>query len=279
MDFQITKKSGVIQWTKEQIDYIIDKYENENYSFQKLGELFSCAPATIRLALQHNGIESQACKHGYPRDSFYFHKIDSPDKAYWLGLLYADGTVSEKGKSVSLQLIDKEHIEKFKEAIGAVNHKIGTTVDTRWDPPKIIYHTSMKDKQLYADLVSYGCVPRKTYSLSKLPDLNDSLMYHFIRGYFDGDGSIHFVKCNDQYRISFCGTDDFLNDLKIYLGKPSLKLSRGSNISQLQIMGRVQVERYLDKIYEGSTEKTRLNRKYEKYLDMKERQRQRKYGN
>lgn len=63
------------------------------------------------------------------------------------------------------------------------------------------------------------------------------------------------------------------------MGKPNLKLckEKNRNIYQLQLLGRRQLEYYLDKIYENSTEFTRLNRKYEKYLDMK--QEKKEHGN
>jgi len=62
------------------------------------------------------------------------------------------------------------------------------------------------------DLIKTGCVPRKSKTL-KFPVVNEELLSHFIRGYFDGDGSIHFNKPN-TIKVSFVGTKEFLSTMQ-----------------------------------------------------------------
>ena len=47
----------------------------------------------------------------------YFDKINTEEKAYWLGFLYADGSISSKEDKIELGLAEKDlhHIEKFKQ--------------------------------------------------------------------------------------------------------------------------------------------------------------------
>ena len=94
-------------------------------------------------------------------------------------------------------------------------------------------------------------------------------MSHFIRGYFDGDGSLHYLKGTNNYRISFtCGNSDFLCDIKKELQVDvSLGHNKSTNTYQLQISGRRNLERILNYLYKDSKEETRLNRKYQKYKD------------
>lgn len=269
MDYTITRMNGgVIAWTDEQVAYIIDKYVNENYSLKQLGKEFGCSYGTIRNLLNKHHIASRGNKQGYPRNEFYFNKIDTPEKAYWLGFLYADGCTHNGSSEVSIQLTDKEHIEKFKQAIGAINHKIVEIHDTRWENAKTLYMFSIKDKQLHADLCKWGCVPNKTFLINKIPNIPRDYVSHFLRGYFDGDGSLHYLKSTNNFRISFtCGSVEFLEDIQKELGTSlSIRNEKGTHSNYLQISGRHQVERILNYLYKDSTESTRLDRKYDLYL-------------
>ena len=269
MDYTITRMNGgVIAWTDEQVAYIIDKYVNENYSLKQLGKEFGCSYGTIRNLLNKHHIASRGNKQGYPRNEFYFNKIDTPEKAYWLGFLYADGCTHNGSSEVSIQLTDKEHIEKFKQAIGAINHKIVEIHDTRGENAKTLYMFSIKDKQLHADLCKWGCVPNKTFLINKIPNIPRDYVSHFLRGYFDGDGSLHYLKSTNNFRISFtCGSVEFLEDIQKELGTSlSIRNEKGTNSNYLQISGRHQVERILNYLYKDSTESMRLDRKYDLYL-------------
>ena len=127
---------------------------------------------------------------------------------------------------------------------------------------------SIKDKQLHADLCKWGCVPNKTFLINKIPNIPRDYVSHFLRGYFDGDGSLHYLKSTNNFRISFtCGSVEFLEDIQKELGTSlSIRNEKGTNSNYLQISGRHQVERILNYLYKDSTESTRLDRKYDLYL-------------
>lgn len=271
MDFTITRKNGgVIAWTDEQVAYIKEKYTKENVSLTQLGNQFGCSYATIRGLLNKNGIKSQGNKRGYPRDSNYFNLIDSKDKAYWLGFMYADGCVHTDRNEVSINITDREHVEKFKAALGAINHKITVSYpnNPEFKNPKPLYQFSIKDKQLHEDLIKWGCIPQKSLKLQTIPNIPRNYVSHFLRGYFDGDGSLHWVKATNNYRISFLGTSEFLADVQKETGTQQISLQPGTGKAYvLQISGRKQVIRVLEYLYQDSTELIRLDRKYEKYLE------------
>lgn len=267
--YSITReKGGVIAWTDEQVAYIIKKYTEDNYSLSKLGKEFNCAYGTIKNLLHKHGIKTDGIKHGFPRDEYYFYNINSKDKAYWLGFLYADGCVHATSNEISINITDEEHIKKFKDAIKAINHSYTITNDKRWKDAKTLFQFSIKDEQLHKDLVKWGCVPNKSLKLEKIPNIPRDYISHFIRGYFDGDGSLHFLKGSNNYRISFVGTKDFLNDIQKELGT-NLSLQYGSSgkAYSLQLSGRKQVLRILQYLYKDSNENIRLNRKYSLFLN------------
>ena len=268
--YSITRgKGGVIAWTDEQVAYIINKYCEENYSLSQLGKEFNCSYTTIKNLLHKHNIKSRGYKDKYPRDEFYFNQIDNENKAYWLGFLYADGCVHNNSNEISINITDEDHIIKFKNEIKAFNHKYSVTKDKRFENAKILYQFSIKDAQLHSDLIKWGCVPNKNLLLNKIPNIPRDYVSHFIRGYFDGDGSLHYLKSTNNYRISFVGTKDFLNDIQKELNT-NVSLGRSGKAYSLQISGRKQVMRILDYMYKDSNESNRLNRKYSIFLKCSE---------
>ena len=118
----------------------------------------------------------------------YFEKIDSTDKAYFLGLVYSDGSVLyDKTKSIyglviSLHKKDRHILEDF---IRMVDGELGV-----WDSSvRDICQVRLNGKKMSKDLVNIGCEPNKTFTI-EYPDIPKELERHFLRGYFDGDGCV-----------------------------------------------------------------------------------------
>ena len=86
---------------EKQIDFIKDKYYNDKLSMQKIGELIGCSANTIHRVMKENGLKArtdreQALK--YYCNENYFDVINTEEKAYWLGFMYADGFIQNKRK-------------------------------------------------------------------------------------------------------------------------------------------------------------------------------------
>ena len=137
----------------------------------------------------------------------FFSKIDSKDKAYWLGFLYADGYISKENRRLclSLSIKDEDQMDRFISAIG-----YSTDAKKYYGP----YKTSGKrvqldttDRDLARDLVNLGCVNKKSL-ICRLPELGcRELDLAFLLGYFDGDGT--------QYQASLTsGSKSMLLDIK-----------------------------------------------------------------
>jgi len=138
--------------------------------------------------------------------------------AYWLGFLYADGYVRMKdGKSGELKLklkdTDKNHIEKFLKDIEC-NKPIKCGIDGKSKFCSVTVYSNLLVNKLF----ELGCVNNKTQKIL-LPKLNKNLMPHFIRGYFDGDGSIYKVKNRqNSFVVSICSNKYFNKNLISFLG-------------------------------------------------------------
>ena len=145
----------------------------------------------------------------------------------------------------------------------------------------------MRSDKIVDDLIKLGCPPRKTFEI-KFPSndiLPEKLLNHFIRGYFDGDGSISYSerkstsKIRDKYLhfcITFTGTYNLMTGIKQYLnsnivrfiGDMRSRWNNGKNNYTLSIDGNDIIEKVLDWLYQDST--IFLDRKYQKYLLLKE---------
>ena len=133
-----------------------------------------------------------------------FEEINTEEKAYWLGFLYADGYVASGKRNdveLSLQLSDKCHLKKFKDFIGFEGKLITDSFRCR---------ISFKNKKIKQDLIKLGCTPKKSLTL-KFPteeQVPKELIPHFIRGYLDGDGCI---VCTEKHRsVEILGTESML---------------------------------------------------------------------
>jgi hypothetical protein len=129
----------------------------------------------------------------------------------------------------------------------------------------------MTSEKMFDDIESKGVIEKKSLLL-KFPQaqiIQSQHIHHFIRGYFDGDGS--FSKSHDGYQVKICGTKEFLNTLSEYIGFPNRKLGKrhkdNKNNYSLEIGGRLQVIAIGDYMYQNAT--VYLDRKYQRYLSLK----------
>jgi hypothetical protein len=118
----------------------------------------------------------------------YFENIDSEDKAYFLGFIFADGCVTNDSEKYRYQLTLKLHskdIEILKKFIESINGEM----NVREDKKREICEVFLSGKKLICDLENLGVKQNKTFSV-KYPIIDEKLEKHFLRGYFDGDGCI-----------------------------------------------------------------------------------------
>lgn len=111
----------------------------------------------------------------------------SPDTAYVLGFFTADGSMYRTrrgGYFIEFQITDRDLLESIKYALDST-HKISVLERGR----KTLYRLQVGSKQVFLDLLRIGLTPNKSKTVG-LPTIPNKLFRHFLRGYFDGDGSI-----------------------------------------------------------------------------------------
>ena len=193
----------------------------------------------------------------YQADFAFFDVIDSDAKAYWLGFIAADGTITRGQFSISLGMKDADHLFRLKAAMQA-------------DHPVKFYSYPAKQhafarflissKPLTAALDRLGITPNKTFTLC-LPPIDRKLINAFVRGYFDGDGSI----CNrvvssrhTQSNVSILGTQSILSSIKDEMTLNFIKSYispefRSKRIFVLSIGANNSVMRFRNWIYNEAT--------------------------
>jgi len=166
-------------------------------------------------------------KHAIPRRSgnadykncneAVFANVDTPAKAYWLGILLTDGYVSDTREDsqpqIGLQLVDRDLLEKFREVLGSKNPVM--PLRQRSDHHQPMYRVVVNSRRLADDLKRYGVVPRKTSS-TYLPILSPTLMPHLLRGIFDGDGTVSHRE-DGAVIIGYAGSERLVAEVRIWL--------------------------------------------------------------
>lgn len=254
--------------TNEFWNEVSNRYLTEKISLTKLAKEYKIDRRTLSKRFKEMGIDVINNQNTVKFNESIFDSIDTEQKAYWLGFIYADGYISNpnaKYKNVfelSLQLKDIEHLSKFNEFME--HNKDNVKFDNhrcRWN---------IMNKHLWETLNNYGCTPNKSLIL-KFPNFDNfkdvSLLRHFIRGYFDGDGCISFYKhkhCVTPH-AEIIGTHDFLEKI-IQVSQIPSKFRHDKRHSDKTFTIEYTKEntvKIINWLYSDCT--IYLNRKYQKY--------------
>lgn len=269
----------------------IERYSS-GLSTVKIAEEYDCSIGKVRKELKRAGVvlrsnSVNSRKYSIKNENF-FETIDTEQKAYYLGFMFADGFITSKIKGngsqsvgMTLSTRDKDVLTRFRIALGAEHPVRDYIGETGYKQGVKYSRLIFKSQKMVEDLKNKGIVEKKT-NICEFPSrdiLPYNLIKHFIRGYMDGDGSIKRVsRPTGSYDFSFVitGTDDILEGVTDYLIENNLvkirtKLSKREPhqvVSSLCYGGNIQTERILDHIYRDST--VYLERKYSRYKELKE---------
>lgn len=158
----------------------------KNTTTRNIGKKFNCSKQTITRVLKQNNIKTYKTNRKYKMNQNYFNKIDSNDKAYWLGLLTADGSVTLKDAiTISLQRNDKYLIELFSKYLNSsylIKDNESLTKSGKTSYMSTLYMTS---KIMTKDLRDLGLNHNKTLK-EIYPNIDDKYFSSYIRGLIDG---------------------------------------------------------------------------------------------
>lgn len=163
------------------------------------------------------------CQRKFLIQEDFFEKIDSLEKAYFLGLLYADGDVYKKEKNsylVRLRLAapDKELVEYFSKAVCMGENNTRAIENKQGILPMV--GLTLHSKKMVEDLSVLGCVQRKSSCVEFKPEIfgTEELIWAFILGFFDGDGGVD----QSGRRIHFTSNKKFCEQMRNFLIKAGI---------------------------------------------------------
>lgn len=271
---------------------LLDKYRRNGRSYVKVqcycGNVFEAEHYNIT----HNIVQSCGCLRNPNKiDLDLLEKnIKTPAGLWWRGFFSADGNVHDGCLQCKLNNKDRDIFKIF-------NNVFNTNIPTRYYKPTNTCIWSTR-QPLVADYIinKLGILPNKSTTMKWPSDIvdNDDVA-HFIRGYFDGDGTLAPISYDnvsikrfkdipiDEWNLSYIrrwqiriiGSNEFIKQLSIILRekdiihgfcplyKPDKTINKEMNI--LNIGDRANIKKFLDWIYIDSDD-SRLSRKYSRYL-------------
>lgn len=258
----------------------IEEYKNGMTSIQ-LAEKYGLSKPTILKFLKENGVDTTKANQGYSNSKYtlnehWLDEIDCQEKAYFLGFFYADGNTEGLSKNsysirIKLQIKDKYILEKFAKLFNSNRPlEYNEKYDERWKILKKTYSLRLGNKHLWNRMNELGCPPNKTLII-KFPNfISKELMSHFIRGYFDGDGSIVLRDNGNLANIRICGTESMIKGIYQQV-KENINVDgiyyadkTGKQMWLYDIANQRDIKNFCDWVYQDS--KIHLIRKYDEYI-------------
>jgi DNA invertase Pin-like site-specific DNA recombinase len=182
-ELKMTNNNKKKELSEEQLSEVKNLIKSK-VTQKEIAEKFDLGLATLQKRLKENNVETKLYKVKHD----YFNVIDTEEKAYFLGLMYADGYNGEFHNQIKLKLHrkDKAILESFSKALTYGDSLPPLSEDFSGNSDTL--SVQLTSKQLCDDLATLGCIQAKAHKTIFPTFLNSELMRHFVRGYFDGDG-------------------------------------------------------------------------------------------
>lgn len=258
------------EFNQKEKEEMLKMYNEDKMSLQKIADKKGiCISVVHRVLKELNYIprtnREQALKYTF--DENYFENIDSEHKAYWLGYICADATIYEKTNTdsgilkIEMKKDDQEIAEKIKLDLKS-NHPI-KYYGNKYYPTYQCARVVFKSNKLIQDLHKYGIGAKKSLTIQfPIQLIDNNYVGAFIRGYFDGDGSISLPTQHRSLDVRILGTKQFLETIK-EICKIDCTISKPKGaIHELRITATEMKIKFLTFIYKDAT--LYLQRKFDK---------------
>ena len=215
----------------------------------------------------------------YNFNQYYFDNIDSPDKAYWIGFLWGDGSIyPERGDfKIELSIKDKSHLEKFKECLESThpikdypNYGHGFCKELKGNTSSRFYISNKYIVKILSE--KYGIVKNRTDFQKIIENVSQEYYRDLIRGLIDSDGGICFNsnKTPCEYSIYLIASESVLNFVNKWLYEQGMTKTyydqfkrhpeRDGDMKNLRITGNLRTLEIGLSLYNNSN--IYLDRKY-----------------
>jgi ABC-type oligopeptide transport system ATPase subunit len=279
-------KSNKITFSNEIISSIKHEYTENNTPIHILGKKYNVDPTVIKRILIENNAKIRPiyeAKLKYKKDYLFFKNPENWEQkhAYFLGWLMSDGTHGVKNRyiKISLQERDKKILEILKNIIqyegpllynkrNGINETIAKytkTYQNRWS-------LQVNHYEITNSLLELGIDNNKTNNLRFPRYLKTELIPHFLRSFYEGDGTIsyNFYKGQIRFEINLISTKVFCEEVKKILENitissqiiPAQNVKNGNVV--LRINGNNNAIKFF--IYAYTNAKFVLRRKFKRFI-------------
>jgi hypothetical protein len=246
----------------------------ENKSLTKTAKMLGIKRQTLSSIFKKAGYAVERHPRIYScNDSFF--TSDAPESFYWAGFIAADGCIfnNKKGNTqlkINLSVFDVEHLKKFVDAVNFT----GKIENIKWKKKDGVL-VRITSKQIVEDLKRFNIVPKKTF-IYTLPEwlIDHPLVNHFMRGYFDGDGSVWFTlpKTNKTQVLNFeiLGTNSLVNTYTAILNKKcdvNFLIRKKKKIWHGRFSGNQAAQKVRSFLYKDANDTIVLERKRDRFFD------------
>nr|DAG99943.1 MAG TPA: Thymidylate synthase complementing protein [Crassvirales sp.] len=213
------QKRSIKEFNCDNIEDICTAYQ-QGFSMREIAIYSSMSENTIKRRLIDNSIPIRGLNNKGNRVEDYFSIIDTPEKAYLLGIIQTDGNVRVSDRNASLTITQhKDYAWYIKDMLLNLSDYVGDTEDRNCRQLQI------GSKQIVNDLINIGIIPNKTYIQSDKDvdtlwnSVPEEYKGDFIRGLIDGDGNVSFFTqkkgINESCNIGFVSVKEHLIDILI----------------------------------------------------------------
>jgi hypothetical protein len=197
----------------------------------------------------------------------------SSEMAYVLGVIYTDGNLLSRGGSCNMDRfsISQKEPELLIKVLALM--QCNATIHFRREhiysgvKAGALHWFSIAENEVYNDLISLGLTPHKSLTIN-FPEVPNEYARHFIRGCWDGDGSVYIDKQSQSVSASFIsGSLNFVEGISKVLknaGLPERKIHvrKGEKSSYYIRFTGTQVAKLYHYLYDDVPESHYLDRKY-----------------
>ena len=269
--------------SKEFKEILANEYRNSNISIKELSEKYHTDAAyqlkSIGVSLKGRGVQKMISRKGCISYKWNADEIMTEEQAYTIGFFMADGYNTGLQAGLKVKASDSCVLERMKDCFSS---------EIKLQEEKSSKSFVISSTVICNNLRDLGIIEQKSHNEKHIPALSKELIRHFIRGYFDGDGTVficktksnRFLKCNicsstlnilKEIQKVFQGNGiDTSIDKEQRIGKEYYINQSGVSIAtmdmfRLFIRRKYAIERLYHYLYDGAT--IYLPRKYEVFAN------------
>lgn len=253
-----------------------EMYVKQHHGCCYIAKQIGCDPHTVLRNFKNYGFkirDNHEKNRKFKCDYNYFDVIDTEDKAYFLGFIYADGYITRNNLGLAIQESDIEILEKLRICMNSdipIHHYENSGYGDKYTNHCKYCRLIVTSDHMVDSLIKDGVVRNKTTILKPPTCVPNHLLRHFIRGYTDGDGTIN--RSSNMCRIGWTGTKDFLGWIGEHLKSKGIidyygfsKQVHSDKVVSVRFGGSVKPLSVMYYLYENSN--YYLSRKYNRYKE------------